>query len=243
MLSCMVPNGPDRQRTAQAALLAVAGSLSEAMASIEAGADLVELTWTAGRPAGADSGTADLGGADQADAERDDMERDAIGLLRARWPHIRVCGCGRAADLVRDPAVARATGALLICAGPDAARASGLAAGQVMVETAAPGGVQELSLAGWAVLLDADRAAQLARDAGRDDDAGWAGIAGTVPARDAGRDDDAAWAGIAATAALGCWLGAAVIRTRHPRPVSRALQMAACIQGTRPPARSVRGLA
>jgi len=50
-------------------------------------------------------------------------------------------------------------------------------------------------------------------------------------------------AGCVAAAALSSWLGAALIRTRHPLQVRRALDMAATIKGTRLPARTVRGLA
>jgi hypothetical protein len=46
-----------------------------------------------------------------------------------------------------------------------------------------------------------------------------------------------------AAAALSCWLGAAMVRTRHTRRVRRALDMTASIQGLRPPSRTVRGLA
>jgi hypothetical protein len=91
----------------------------------------------------------------------------------------------------------------------------------VIVEVG-PAAAVSAARAGWATLVDADRAAELA-----------AGPHG----------GEAAVAGIVAIAALSSWLGAAVVATRHPLPVARALQMAASIQGTRPPARTVRGLA
>jgi dihydropteroate synthase len=50
-------------------------------------------------------------------------------------------------------------------------------------------------------------------------------------------------AGPIAVAAICAWLGAAVVRTSHPAQVRRALDMAESIRGTRPPARTVRGLA
>lgn len=46
-----------------------------------------------------------------------------------------------------------------------------------------------------------------------------------------------------AVAAISTWLGTAAIRTRHVRPVRRAIDMTAAIRGTRPPALTVRGLA
>ena len=129
---------------------------------------------------------------------------------------------------MRDEATARATGARLICAGLDAARASALPAGRLLVSVP-PQPVRQAAQAGWAALVDVDRAA--ARPA-------WAT---RHPAGRAGADQDQA--GIVALAALGSWLGAAVVRTRHPVPVRRALDLAASIRGLRPPARTVRGLA
>jgi hypothetical protein len=200
MLVRMMASGPGGQMPAPTALLAMAGSLSEAIAAVRAGADLVDLV--------------DLD-------DQDGTEQDTIGQLRARCPRVLVCGSGHSADLVRDRAVALATGARLICAGRDAALASGLPARQVIVEVG-PAAAVSAARAGWATLVDADRAAELA-----------AGQPG----------GEAAVAGIVAIAALSSWLGAAVVATRHPLPVARALQMAASIQGTRPPARTVRGLA
>ena len=54
---------------------------------------------------------------------------------------------------------------------------------------------------------------------------------------------DATQAKVAALAAISTWLGAPVIRTRHTRAARRAIDMAASIAGTRPPALTVRGLA
>ncbi len=178
----------------------MAGTISEATAAVRAGADLV-----------------DLGGA----------QRPAVAEFRARHPGVGVCAPDEAADLVRNPARAIATGALLICADPGAARASVLPAAQVIVEVM-PDTIAAVLQAGWAALVDADLAAERAA----------AGRPASVQA-----DRGAALAGVVAIAALSSWLGAAVVRTRHPLQVRRALEMAAAIGGTRPPARAVRGLA
>jgi hypothetical protein len=200
MLVGMLTPAPGRRLPVPTALLAVAASMSEAAAAVRAGADLLDL--------------GDIG-------EIGRPERPAVAELRDRHPGVLICGPDETADLVRHPAVAIATGALLICADPGAARASGLPAAQVIVEVL-PDGVTAAAEAGWAALVDADRAALTA---GR------------------GLDDPAEMAGIVAIAALSSWLGAAVVRTRHPLQVRRGLDMAAAIQGTRPPARTVRGLA
>jgi hypothetical protein len=222
---------------APTALVAVAGTLSEAIAAVQAGADVVDFACLAdpgdlADPGGlADPGDlADPGGlADPGDlADPADAEQDVIGQFRARCPGVLVCGSGQTADLVRDPAVALATGALLICGDPGAALASRLPPRQVIVEVA-PGAVLSAAQAGWATLVDADRAAELA--------------AGRRSEQAATSDQAAALAGIVAVAAVSSWLGATAVRTRHPLQVRRALEMSASIQGTRPPARSVRGLA
>jgi hypothetical protein len=57
------------------------------------------------------------------------------------------------------------------------------------------------------------------------------------------REEEPPGAGALAVAALSGWLGAAVVRTRHPRPVRRALDLTDSVRGVRPPARTVRGLA
>jgi dihydropteroate synthase len=194
MLVPMLTPPPGRRLPVPTALLAVAASLSEASAAVREGADLVDLV--------------DLGG----------IVRPAVAEFRARHPGVLVCAPGEAADLVRHPAVALASGALLICGDPGSALASGLPADRVIVEVM-PDGVPATAEAGWAAMVDVDRAAELAAAA------------------------QPALAGIIAIAALSSWLGAAVVRTRHPRQVRRALDMAASIRGTRPPARTVRGLA
>jgi hypothetical protein len=48
---------------------------------------------------------------------------------------------------------------------------------------------------------------------------------------------------VIAAAAIGTWLGVPVIRSRHTRAARRAIDMTLAIAGTRPPARTIRGLA
>jgi hypothetical protein len=216
-------------------VLAVVTSAAEAAAAVDAGADLLDLP---------------------------DASPDTIAAVQARCPGILVCGPDQPADVMRDAAAARATGALLICAGIEAARASDLPANRLLVSVP-PDLVRQAAHAGWAVLVDADlAAAQAAREraghasgGGERAEAGTAGPAEAGPAEagpaEAGAGSwpaareraDQDHAGIVAMAALSSWLGAAVVRTRHPVPVRRALDMAASIRGIRPPARTVRGLA
>lgn len=217
MLMPMLTPAPGRRLPAPTALLAVAASLSGASAAVRAGADLVDL-----------SDLGNLGGAGQpGTARQPGTPLSALPEFRARHPGVLVCAPDEAADLVPYPAVALATGALLVCGDPGAALASGLPAAQVIVEMM-PDQVAAAAHAGWAALVDVDQAAGLAAGQGRDDSAEVAG---------------AEVAGIVAMAALSSWLGAAIVRTRHPLQVRRALDMTASIQGTRPPARTVRGLA
>jgi hypothetical protein len=128
-------------------------------------------------------------------------------------------------DLVRDQCTALTTGALLLCQDAAAAGACGLPPGRLVVEVL-PGAVAATSAAGWATLVDADRAA-------------WLAAAQAGP----GLAERDLIAGAVAIAALSCWLGAAIVRTRYVSPVRRALDMTASIAGSRPPARAVRGLA
>lgn len=150
---------------------------------------------------------------------------EQIMLVQARCPQAGVCAAGPPADLVTDLAAARASGAMAICAGLDAARSSGLPAGRLLVAVP-PGLVLQARQAGWAVLVDADQAAAQERDGG--------------PAGTAGPDAGAA---ALAIAALASWLGAAAVRTAMTGQARRALDMTAAIRGLRPPARAVRGLA
>jgi hypothetical protein len=247
MLTSVAANGPDGAVTGPggqpggagpARLLAVAADLDQAVAAVLAGADLIDLAAPADGSASPD--------------DPDDPARAAIAGLRARCPGVLVCAAGPGADLVRDPAVARVTGALLICADQDAAGASGLPAGRVIVGVT-PGEVAEAARAGWATLVDADaagdgepdgRTAPRSRSAPRSRTAPRSRIAPasrTAPGVLAPGQD--ALAGVVAAAAIGCWLGANLVRTRHVRTVRRALDMAEVIRGTRLPARTVRGLA
>lgn len=180
------------------ALIAVAHRLTEASVAVAAGADGV-----------------DLGAA----------PAEMIKGFRDLHPGFLVCATGSPADVVREPAVAAATGALLLCTGADAAAASGIPADRVLVDVL-PAMVPAVSQAGFAALVDVDRAARLAAQ-GDPADTG----------------DVAAVAGIVAIAAVSSWLGARAVRTRHPLQVRRALDMTASVRGIRPPARAVRGLA
>ena len=150
-------------------------------------------------------------------------QQEIIGI-RERYPDITVCAA--------DVAMARAAGTMAICTGIVAARASGLPAARLLVEV--PLSLVPLaSREGWAAVVDADHAAAQAR--GRSGPAGGSGASSDV----AGDPDS----GVLAIAAIASWLGAAAVRTRHPEPVRRALDMTASIRGLRPPARAIRGLA
>ncbi len=152
--------------------------------------------------------------------------------IHARYPGIGVCAAGAPADVVADMTAARATGAMAMCAGIAAARASGLPAARLLVEVPLSL-VRKARQEGWAPVVDADlAAAQVQGNSG--------------PAADGGAISDVAEAvdsGVLAIAAIASWLGAAAVRTRHPAQVRRALDMTASIRGLRPPARAVRGLA
>jgi len=124
--------------------------------------------------------------------------------VRDRCPGILTCAPADWADLVRDPAAARRTGAILVCADPDAAAAAeagGIGRRHILVE-AAPGHAAGLIAAGWRVLVDAGQVA----------------------------DPHAA----AAVAALSAWLGAAAVRSDHVAAVRRAIDMAGAIRGVDP---------
>ena len=202
MLGPMVMSAGVARLPAATALMAVAGSLAEASAAVAAGADLI-----------------DLGAATP----------ETITAFRSQYPGIRVCAAGSQADMVRDAAVARLTGAMLLCGDPDAALDSGIPPDQVLVDVL-PATVPEVSQGGLAALVDADRAAGLAaRYYAADREP--AGL-GLTPVAE-----------IVALAALSSWLGARVVRTSYPAQVRHALDMTASVRGTRPPSRTVRGLA
>lgn len=192
MLGAMV-GAPGGLPPAGTALLAVAGTAAEAAAAVRAGAALVDLG-TAG-PA-------------------------VIAAFRAGNPGIPVCAACEQADLVRDPAMALRTGAILVCTGLSAAAGAPVPQSRLLVDVR-PSMVPDAIAAGYAALVD------LADSPAQPPDPGLA-------------------AGPIAIAAICAWLGAAVVRTSAPgqvRQVRRALDMAESIRGTRPPARAVRGLA
>jgi hypothetical protein len=139
-----------------------------------------------------------------------------ISAIRENVPGAVVCGDDENADIVRDPDLARRTGARLICADVTAAeraRGSGIARERILVTVPAPG-LDAALRAGWATLIDVDASA------------GGRGLAGAE-----------------AIAAICAWLGATAVRTRHVASIRRSLDMAKSVLGTRPPAWTIRGLA
>jgi hypothetical protein len=129
---------------------------------------------------------------------------EVITEVTDRYPGILICAPADWADLVRDPAAARRTGAVLVCADPAsaaAAEAGGIGRRDILVE-AAPARAAGLIAAGWRVLVDAGQ------------------VAGPHAA--------------AAVAALSAWLGAAAVRSDHVAAVRRAIDMAGAIRGVRP---------
>ena len=163
---------------------------------------------------------------------------EMIIAFRSRHPGIPVCAAGGPADIVRDAAVAQVTGALLLCAA-DAALDSGMLPGRVLVD-ALPAMVPVATESGLAALVDVDRVARLAAR----QDATALDVAGRGQAnRESAGSQLASVAGIVALAAVSSWLGARVVRTGYPAEVRHALDMVASVRGTRPPARTVRGLA
>ena len=217
MLGRMVMSAGPVRLPPTTALMAVADGLAEASAAVAAGADLIDLE--AATP-------------------------QTIAAFRSRHPGIPICVAGRPADVVRDAAVARVTGAILLCGDADAALDHGIPLGQVLVDVL-PAAVPDISQRGLAALVDVDRAAGLAarhNPAERD-------LAAPKPT-DGGHTDREPTgsgltpvAGIIALAALSSWLGARAVRTRYPAQVRHALDMTASVRGIRPPTRTVRGLA
>jgi dihydropteroate synthase len=159
--------------------------------------------------------------------------RAEVDAFRASHPGVLVCAAGGAADIVRDLATALRTGALLICADPAAAVRAGIPAGRLLAEIKpaelGPAGLAGALAGGYATLMD------LPDGPGPGPGPGPGGATPTGP--------PGASAAALAVAAISAWLGVAVVRTRHPQQVRRALDMADSVRGTRPPARAVRGLA
>jgi hypothetical protein len=159
------------------AVAAAVATVPAARAAVAAGATLIDLTG-AGRP--------------------------VMTEVRDRYPGVLICAPADWADLVRDPATARRTGAILVCADPAAAAAAeaeGIARSGILVE-AGPARAAGLIAAGWRVLVDAGQ------------------VAGPHAA--------------AAVAALSAWLGAAAVRSDHVAAARRAIDMAGAISRTGP---------
>ena len=201
------PAGP------RTALMAVADTAAAASSAVDEGADLIDLT-----------------GAVPAE----------VAAFRQAHPGVPVCadagedGGGDPADLTRDPAVAAASGARLICAGQDDAARSGLPPGRLLIETS-PAGLIAALAGGYPVLVNLPGSGAQPGETFRDGE--------TSPDEEAIPGDGPPGAAALAVAALSGWLGAAVVRTRHPQPVRRALDLTDSVRGVRPPARTVRGLA
>lgn len=199
------------------AMLAVAGNAAEAAAAVRAAAALVELG-TAG-PA-------------------------AIAAFRAGHPGVLVCAESDLADVVRDPDTALRTGAILVCDGLPAAAIAPVPRSRLLVDVP-PAMVPRAIAAGYTALVDLRDGPAQPPDPGP----AATGTLATGPAatRQAGGLAAGPAGGLAAgpiaIAAICAWLGAAVVRTSHPAQVRHALDMAESIRGTRPPARTVRGLA
>jgi dihydropteroate synthase len=199
------PAGP------RTALMVVADTAAAAGRAVDEGADLIDLT-----------------GAVSAE----------VAAFRQAHPGVPVCadadGDGSPADLTRDPAVAAASGARLICARQEEAALSGLPPERLLIETT-PAGLMAALAGGYPVLVDLPGTGARPGETAPGD--------GTAPDEAAIPGDGPPGAAELAVAALSGWLGAAVVRTRHPQPVRRALDLTDSVRGVRPPARTVRGLA
>jgi hypothetical protein len=137
----------------------------------------------------------------------------------------------------RGPAAAGPPGTLLLGVGADpqqAALARAEGADLIDVRAATPGALAAIRASLPAAVLwtgppgdplDADR------------------LAAAVATSGAADRDGQAPAAVIATAAVCTWLGAPVVRSRHTRAVRRAIDMTGSIAGSRPPSRTVRGLA
>jgi len=195
------------------ALMAVAATAAAASSAVDEGADLIDLTSAV--PA-------------------------EVAAFRQAHPGVPVCADAGGdayagpADLTRDPAVAAGSGARLICARQEDAARSGLPPEQLLIETS-PAGLIAALAGGYPVLVDLPSTGT--RPGGTPPDGGISPDEAAIPG------DGPPGAAALAVAALSGWLGAAVVRTRHPQPVRRALDLTDSVRGVRPPARTVRGLA
>lgn len=112
-------------------VLAPAGELAAAEAALAAGAGLIDL-WEAAP--------------------------DTVVAFRDRHPEAPVCAAADWAAVVRDPALAQRTGALLVCDGPAGAaraQAAGLPRERLLVEVP-PALATGLLAGGWRVIVHAD---------------------------------------------------------------------------------------
>src|SRR5690348_16853471 len=94
-----------------------------------AGIALMAPVTTVAEAAGAAAAGARLAGAGRDSA--------LVPAIRQAVGGVLVCGEHETADVVRDPALAARTGAVLICPGPDAAASAirrGIAAGRILVQ-------------------------------------------------------------------------------------------------------------
>jgi len=195
------------------ALMAVAATAAAASSAVDEGADLIDLTSAV--PA-------------------------EVAAFRQAHPGVPVCADAGGdayagpADLTRDPAVAAGSGARLICARQEDAARSGLPPEQLLIETS-PAGLIAALAGGYPVLVDLPSTGT--RPGGTPPDGGISPDEAAIPG------DGPPGAAALAVAALSGWLGTAVVRTRHPQPVRRALDLTDSVRGVRPPARTVRGLA
>ena len=202
-----------RPAVPRTALMAVADTAAAAGSAVDEGADLIDLTSAV--PA-------------------------EVAAFRQAHPGVPVCADAGGdayagpADLTRDPAVAAGSGARLICARQDDAARSGLPLEQLLIETS-PAGLMAALAGGYPVLVDLPSTGT--RPGGTPPDGGISPDEAAIPG------DGPPGAAALAVAALSGWLGAAVVRTRHPQPVRRALDLTDSVRGVRPPARTVRGLA
>jgi hypothetical protein len=204
------------------ALMAVAGSAVEAETALRAGADIV-----------------DLGAAGAAE----------IAAFMAAHRGVPVCADSGPASLVRDPEAAEASGATLIRRAPGRAgpasgegrRAAGLDwPGDVVLQVPA-GRLAGARRRGGMFLVDADEVAA-AVSVRRMEPAQRIEPAQRTEPGQRTEPAEQIEPAIVAIAAVSAWLGAAIVRTAHPQPVRRALDMTASILGARPPARVVRGI-
>ncbi|MDA8319789.1 MAG: hypothetical protein M0030_08265 [Actinomycetota bacterium] len=202
-------------------LIAMAADPLSAERAVAAGADIVDLTW--------------LG----PDAARDFLTRHpGVRFCAGLLPGVTAPAGAGATPLAgqlpagRHPALSRhldeaGPDTLLVCDSVAAAGAAGLPPPR-MVVMATPADLPAVTAAGLAAWVDADLAPAARPGPGASGDR---------------YTEPALTAGCAATAALATWLGAALLSTRHPVEVRRAIDMTAAIAGWRRPARTVRGLA